>query len=282
MNRRKFVLTTVAATGGLWTAACTRDQDHTEGVAEGRMLPAVGVQLYTLRGEMETNFDDTIRRIAELGYAEVELAGYFGRDVDDIRGLLDEVGLAAPSCHIPLEVLKEDLEGTLDDAIALGHKYVVCPWLAEDRRTLEHYKQYAIFFNEVGKAASEMGIQFAYHNHQFEFEETDGVIPYDVLLADTDPDFVKMELDLYWIRVAGKDPTAYFALHPQRFPLCHVKDMAADGSMTHVGQGEIDFASIFAHGESAGLAHYFVEHDHPEDAWASVTDGFNHLSNLRF
>ena len=247
-----------------------------------RSLSAIGVQLYTLRGQMEEDFEGTIRRVAELGYSEVEFAGYYDRSAADIRALLDEVGLSAPSCHIPIEQLQEDMAGTLEMASEVGHSYVVCPYLAEDLRTLNHYRQHAVFFNEVGAAAKELGIQFAYHNHEFEFEETDGVIPYDILLAETDSELVKMELDLYWTRVADRDPTAYFALHPLRFPLVHVKDMAADGGMTHVGKGQIDFASIFAHSEAGGIIHYFVEHDHPEDAWASVTDGINHLSNLRF
>ena len=282
MNRRKFISTTALATGGVWAGACSPNEDVVEVVTEGRTLSAVGLQLYTLRRQMEEDFEGTIRRVAALGYAEVEFAGYFDRDVEDIRALLDDVGLQAPAGHAGLPELKRDLAGVLESAKALGHKFIVCPWLDEDQRTIEQYRQHAAFFNEAGVAAREMGIQLAYHNHAFEFEETDGDIPYDLLLRETDPELLKMELDLYWIQLAGRDPIAYFQLHPGRFPLCHVKDMASDRSMTSVGQGEIDFASIFAHSENAGLVHYFVEHDNPSDAWASVTDSLDHLANLQF
>ena len=282
MNRRKFVQSSAAAAGMLWGMGCARNTDPEPFVPEGMALPAIGLQLYTVRGHMENDFEGTIRRVASLGYTEVEFAGYFDRDPADIRALLNEVGLVAPAAHVPIEVLRDDLAGVLESASALGHGYIVCPWLAPEERSLEHYRQHAALFNEVGAAAREAGVQFAYHNHEFEFEDTDGVIPYDLLLAETDPDLVKMELDLYWIRVGGKDTLAYFALHPGRFPLCHVKDMAADGSITSVGAGEIEFGPIFAASEGAGLVHYFVEHDHPEDAFASVTSAMAHLTNLRY
>lgn len=282
MNRRQFVQSSAAAAGMLWGIGCAREAEPEPAAPEGMTLPAIGLQLYTVREHMEADFEGTIRRVADLGYKELEFAGYFDRDPADIRGLLGELGLAAPSGHIPIEALRDGLAGALESASALGHSYIVCPWIAQEERTLEHYRQHAALFNEVGAAAREAGIQFAYHNHEFEFEDTDGVIPYDLLLAETDPDLVKMELDLYWIRVAAKDTLAYFALHPGRFPLCHVKDMAADGSMAAVGAGEIDFAPIFAASEGAGLAHYFVEHDHPDDAFASVTASIAHLTDLRY
>ena len=248
----------------------------------GRSLPAIGLQLYTVRQHMETAFEESIRRVAGLGYTEVEFAGYYERDPAEIVALLDEVGLVAPSVHVGMNLLRDDLEGVLAAASTLRHGYVVCPWLAEEERTLDHYRQHAAFFNEVGAAARETGIQFAYHNHDFEFMESSGVIPYDLLLSETDPELVKMELDLYWIRKGGMDALAYFALHPGRFPLCHVKDMAPDGSITHVGAGVIDFGPIFAQSDGAGLLHYFVEHDHPDDAFASAGDAVTHLATLTY
>ena len=114
------------------------------------------------------------------------------------------------------------------------------------------------------------------------FFETEGVIPFDLLLAECDPALVQIELDLYWIKKGGYDALAYFENHPGRFPLCHVKDMGDDEGITRVGSGTIDFGPIFAQSEQAGLVHYFVEHDHPDDPMQSLTDGYAHLKELRF
>ncbi|HEX6060386.1 MAG TPA: sugar phosphate isomerase/epimerase, partial [Gemmatimonadaceae bacterium] len=127
------------------------------------------------------------------------------------------------------------------------------------------------------------GLSFAYHNHEFEFEPTDGVVPYDILLADTDPSLVKMELDLYWATVGGQDPVAMFERHPGRFPLWHVKDARGSGStreQTAVGEGTIDFRRIFDHGSQAGVQHMFVEADEPADPLALVRTSYENVRRL--
>ena len=263
-------------------AGCASEEEQSINMAPARALTNIGLQLYTVRSLMENDFEGVIRSVASLGYSEVEIGWYFDRDVADIRDLLDEVGLTAPATHVLNEVLKSDLDAVLQAAQTIGHKYVICPYLLPEERTLDHYRQHAMFFNEVGEACKGAGLQFAYYNHDFEFFETDGQLPYDLLLAETDPDLVQMELDLYWIKKGGQDALAYFDAHPGRFPLCHVKDMAADGDIATVGTGTIDFASLFAASEQAGLVHYFVEHDHSDDPMQSITDAYAHLEALRF
>ena len=249
---------------------------------EARGLESIGVQLYTVRSVLGEDFEGTIQAIAQLGYHELEFAGYYDRDPEDIRALLESENLTAPSAHVPIQALRANLEEVIDSALTLGHHYVVCPYLDASERTLEHYRAHAALFNEVGAACREAGLQFAYHNHEFEFEETDGVIPYDLLLAETDPDLVQMELDLYWVVVAKKQAQDLFTQAPGRFPLCHIKDMGAEGKMMPVGEGNIDFAAILSHSEQAGLKHYFVEHDHPEDPMQSVATSIEHLKTLEF
>ena len=293
MNRRTFLKSSaVAGLGGLalFNAGCAESQDYaveeatSEAAPAARALERIGVQLYTVRSILENDFVAGIEQVAAIGYNEVEFAGYYDHSPADVRALLDRVGLTAPAVHVGIDILRDNLDGVLEAAQIVGHQYVVCPYLAEDQRTLDHYKQHAAFFNEVGQKCKEAGIQFAYHNHDFEFFETDGQIPFDVLLAETDAGLVKMELDLFWIKKGGHDALTYFQNHPGRFPLCHVKDMAGDaeGTMTPVGKGTIDFGSIFAQSEQAGLVHYFVEHDHPDDPMQSITDGYAHLKALRF
>lgn len=288
MNRRNFLKSSVAvpaAVGALagFPLGQRPNLQGAEAVSPKRSLERIGVQLYTVRNILSSDYEGTIRAVADAGYDEVETVWDSDRSPDDIHALLDEVGLVAPSIHVPLDVLQSDLPKVLDVAEKIGYSYIVCPWLNEDQRTMDHYREYVKLFNEVGAACKEVDIQFAYHNHEFEFEPAeDGIIPYDFMLAETDPDFVAMELDLYWIAYANIDPMEYFQNHSGRFPLCHVKDMGADREMTSVGEGQIDFAAIFSESETAGLKHYFVEHDHPEDALASIRTSIAYLRSMEF
>ncbi len=307
MNRRRFVRTSTqaAALGGLgllWTGAdgCAGREAASVGAAQtmteadaspsssgvqeaSSVLSHPGVQLYTLRTLLEDDFPGTLRQVAEIGYDEVEFAGLYERDPADIRTLLDEIGLRAPSGHVPLEAMQNDLDGTIEAAKTLGHEYLVVPYLTEDQRSsLDTYRALADTFNDLGARCQEAGLRFGYHNHDFEFETFGGEEPaYDVLLENTDPDLVSFELDLYWIAKAGRDPLDYFERYAGRFPLFHVKDMAEDGSLADVGSGTIDFARIFAQAEKAGLEHAFVEHDQPEDPLASIRASYARIEELR-
>lgn len=288
MNRRTFLQSSVAlpaVVGALagFSSGKVPEPQGSKALAHPRTLERIGVQLYTVRHLMSSDYEGTIRAVADAGYDEVETVWDADRNPDDIRALFDEVGLAAPSGHVSINALRNDLPKVLDASKRIGHSYIVCPWLGQDQRTMAHYKKHVKLFNEVGAACKESGIQFAYHNHEFEFEPAeDGIIPYDFMLAEMDPDLVKMELDLYWIAYANRDPKEYFKNYSGQFPLCHVKDMGADREMTPVGEGQIDFAAIFAESETAGLKHYFVEHDHPEDALASIRTSITHLRSLEF
>ncbi len=151
-----------------------------------------------------------------------------------------------------------------------------------NRTSLDGYRSMADRFNRVAERAKAAGLTFGYHNHDFEFEPLEGRMPWDVLLEETDPALVKLELDLYWITKAGGDPFKYLTEHPGRFPLVHVKDMATDGSMVDVGAGTIDFAALFARSGQAGIKHYFVEHDNPGEPFQSLAASYRYLRNLEF
>ena len=247
-----------------------------------RRIDHVGLQLYTLRNEMAADFDAVLAKVAELGYREMEFAGYYDRSADEVRQALSNNGLVSPASHIRLSAIRENLAAEIEFAAALGQRFLVVPNLPENERGLDDYRRHAETLNGAGEACRRAGLKMGYHNHGFEFETTDGRIPYDILLEETDPDLVDMELDLYWIINAGADPSAYFAAHPGRFSMLHVKDRTADGAMVDVGGGAIDFAGIFAHAETAGFRHYFVEHDNPGDGFASVANSIRHLRELAF
>jgi sugar phosphate isomerase/epimerase len=307
MNRRTFIGTSFAATlSAAARPAWAADSAHffrPSPPDAAHHIERVGLQLYTVRAAMKTDFEGSIAKVAATGYKEVEFAGYFDHSPKDVRVLLDKNGLAAPSAHVDYPTVENKWPETLEAAKIVGHRYIICPWIDEKQRAeADGWKRAADLFNKAGEASQKAGIQFGYHNHSFEFQPAEslgGKLPYDFLLAETDPKFVAMELDLCWISVAGKDPLAYFDKYPGRFPLVHVKDYVRDpnstssyagatgsvkfeGRLADVGQGTIDWKRIFAQSGKAGIKHYFVENDEPKSAFDDIKISYDYLSKLRF
>jgi sugar phosphate isomerase/epimerase len=282
IDRRRFLAALGGATAGLALGGAAGAMQACA-PAPGRRgaIDPLGLQLYTVRSLMARDVAGTLEQVAGIGYREVEFAGYFDHEPDRLRELLDRLDLAAPSAHVMFEALEgEQWPRTREAAEVLGHRYLVIPWIPPDaRRSLDDYRRVADRLERAGARVAEAGHKLAYHNHEFEFEPLDGTVPFDIL-AGTDPDLVAFQLDLFWVRHAGQDPIEYFRRHPGRFPSVHVKDMAADGSMVDVGAGEMDWAGIFAHADTAGIRHYFVEHDEPADPLSSVRNSYQHLSRL--
>ncbi|HEY2434908.1 MAG TPA: sugar phosphate isomerase/epimerase [Vicinamibacterales bacterium] len=266
-------------------------------------LKAVGVQLYTVRTDLEKDFDGTLATIAAIGYKEVEFAGYFGRTPQQVRETLKTNGLVSPAAHIDYPTVSDPAKWAmaLDDAATLGQTFLVNPWIDEAvRNQPDAWKRAADVYNTAGAAAQKHGIQFCYHNHNFEFyprQDLSGALPFEYLLATCDPTLVKMELDLCWISAASKDPLAYFQKYPGRFPLVHVKGLKAVPAasptpvaidkvlpdVTEVGHDDvIDWKRIFAQSKEAGIAHYFVEHDVPKVPLASLEESYQYLAKLQF
>lgn len=252
----------------------------------------IGLQLYTVRDHMGKDVAGTLAKVASIGYNSVEgtYGGgkYFGQEPAAFAALLKQNGLIMPSAHY---LLGEDMKGpgtilngwdkAVDDAAAVGQKYMICAWLSpKERGTLDHYKQLAEDFNKAGETCKKAGIQFCYHNHDFEFIQEDGKYPYDTLLGATDKSLVKMEIDLYWLTKAGQDPVALIEKHPGRFPLWHMKDMdkTEKKMFTEVGNGVIDFKRILKHSNKAGLKYFFVEEDIcPGDPYDSITQSISYI-----
>jgi sugar phosphate isomerase/epimerase len=269
--------------------------------AAAASIERIGVQLYTVRTDLEKDFEGTIAKVAATGYKEVEFAGYFGHTPQQVRDIVRARGLTAPSAHVDYPSLAPDkLPAVLEAAHTIGHEYLVNPWIDETvRKQPDIWKRAADVYNKAGEASRKAGIQFAYHNHNFEFSPVDGELPFDTLLQRCDPSLVKMELDLCWIAAAGKDPLDYFHRYPGRFPLVHVKGLSkipaaiASGgpvpipevlpSVTDVGHNDvIDWTRIFARSKEAGITHYFVEHDLPKDPFESLKTSYAYLKALKF
>lgn len=288
ISRRSFIKSSAVFSAGwlLLPSACKANK------------PYIGLQLYTVRDAMASDPVGTLAKVAALGYNSMEGATYtgtqqfYGMDPVAFSAVLKDHGLIMPSSHYRLGEDKADgadVKGTIlhgwdkavDDAAAVGIQYMVCAYLSEtERGGLDHYKQVAEQLNKAGEIAKESGIQVCYHNHAFEFDAQDGKLPYDILLNETDNDLVKMEMDLYWVAKAGKDPIALFNQHPGRFPLWHVKDMdkTAEKNFTEVGNGTIDFKKIFANAELAGMKYFFVEQDKtPGSPFDSISKSIRYI-----
>lgn len=276
LNRRRFIQLSASAAGlaALPLSFSLKANNHKTAV------PAL--QLYTLRDWMAVSVPGTLQLVAGVGYKELEFAGYYDHSPKEIKRLLDGEGLSAPSSHVPLDMFKAGVNKVIDTALEIGHRYVVVPYLTEEQRgnSIDVYKQLAADLNTWGEACAKAGLKLAYHNHDFEFFNTDGQIPYDVLLAETDADKVAMEMDLYWMFKAKQDPLAYFNQHAGRFKLWHVKDMDKSGAFADVGTGTIDFAPIFAASDKAGVEHYVVERDQTQDKLATIKQGYKAVNKL--
>ena len=253
----------------------------------------VGIQLYTVRDMMGESPEKTLEMLARIGYSQLESAGYqdrkyYGMSPADFRSLMEDNGLSMPSGHYTtgrvndFGVMTTSWDAAVEDARAVGQKYMACAYLfPEERKTIDQYKELTDLLNKCGEACKKAGIQFTYHNHDFELIELDGEMPYDILLNQTDPDLVKMELDLYWVTKAGHDPIDMFAKSPGRYPLWHVKDMDQEGNFAPVGTGTIDFKRIFSASRKAGLKHFFVEQDQIKgDVENAITTSYKSVSSL--
>ena len=277
-NRRKFIQTSSAAALGLALAPYGF-----------KKRKAIGLQLYTVRDQMKEDVKSTLKKLAQIGYSELETAGYsegkiYNMAPKDFKALVADLGFTLPSGHYGPPHLQGDWEKAVEDAATVGHKYMVCAWLPKgERETMDDFKRYLDLFHKSGEICKKAGIQFAYHNHAFEFVDMGDELAMDYLIKNSDKSLLQFELDLFWVKKAGYDPVTYFHQYPGRFPLWHVKDMdnSPEKTFTEVGNGVIDFEKIFQEASTSGLKHYFVEQDKcKRPPLESVEISFKNLSKI--
>ena len=251
-------------------------------LAQSRPAWRAGLQLYTVRDALAVDLEGTLRSVAAIGYREVELAGLPGVTAQAMRASLKRHGLDAPSMHANYDALRRGLDDVLEEARLLGASYLACPSVdAEERKTAEHWKRVCQTLNRIGQIVRSRGLVLAYHNHDFEFVQfSDGTTPFHLLMTETDPRDVKIELDVYWVAKAGLDPVQYLKGSQDRIPLVHLKDLASDGSTTEVGGGVLDFERIVRTALLAGVKHLFVEQDTSADPLASIGTSLRFLERL--
>jgi len=301
-DRRTFLATLGAAALGVSRPGALAAL--TGGISGKAKLSRIGIQLYTVRRAATTDLAGTLARLAAIGFKEVELAGYYNHSAADFRDLLKRNGLAAPSGHIAIELIENDPAKTFADAHTVGHEWITVPSLPRGKHESEDdWKHVAAQFNAAATKAKAEGFRFAFHNHNDIVRTQNGILPIEILMRETDPALVFYEMDIYWAVSGGSDPLALLAKYPGRFKMFHVKDGKppyTDASQTDLGQGTIDFKSIFAKVQSCAstnrargcespkggarttIEHYFMESDSAADPLLFAESGYKYLANLEY
>lgn len=284
LTRRKFFAQSSAA-----AAAMALTMSRPESLRAVTRVPAIGIQLYTVAAALDTDVPGTLGALSRIGYKYVESAGFGKLSAKDFRKALDDAGLKCPSAHLRFGA--GDPGPLFEDAHAVGARYAVSSVLmakppevasmkalmdALNSQTLDSFRQIAALANQIGAKAKQSDLQYAYHNHNFEFKDQgNGQTGYDLLLKETDPELVKFELDCGWMITAGFSPVNYFRKYPNRYRMIHVKDFLpgakpttslSEGDRptgTELGHGHIDYKPIFAAAGQAGVEYYFSEQEPP-------------------
>ncbi len=265
----------------------------------------LGIQLFSIPKMLSEDFVGGIKMLSDLGYKEIEMfgpfpfsaekakkgwegaakmlgfsgSGYFGRDVKEVKKILADHGLKTTGTHTDLDTLLQNMGPLAEAANLLGQKYVTLPAIPDDkRRTLDDYRKMADTFNTIGASAKKHGVRFGYHNHGYGFTAIDGKVPFEVLVDNTDPNLVFLEMDIFWTTAAGADPINYLNKYSNRYKMLHLKDMkekktfSGDGNdasqwfplfsvMTSAGEGVMDLEGIVSTAKKIGVEHYYVEQD---------------------
>lgn len=272
LSRREMLQLLAAGVAGSAILPLLARAESSEFAAR-RRIGRIGLQLYTVRSALAKDIEGTIAAVAAAGITELEFAGYYNKSPAWWRELLKQHGLTAPSTHEALPATDSGWPAILDRANGMGHDIVIVPFVGNSYRgSRDNWLKLSERLDIGALKAKAAGLQFAYHNHDFEFAPVDGTTGYEILTSQTDKALVKLELDMYWAVKAGHDPLAIMTQHSGRVICCHVKDASAapERTMLDVGAGTIDFKTLLAKGRTLGLQHWFIEHDQPTDPLASV------------
>jgi len=307
LRRRDFLRISASAAGvaalggsGLWPALARSARQH-----------PIGLQLFTVMALLEEDFEGTLKTVAGIGYKEVETIGAFGRDPHKVRELLDKYGLVSPSQHLvpgklydvfnqfvarrisgpdiqklwqetmAVERMEPIIEEGIERARIMGQKYVCLQIIwPEQMATRELLDRFCKALNLAGELCAKAGLVFNFHNHSDELKPVNGYVPYDLILQNTDPRTVKLEMDMYWISHAGQDPLKYLAANPGRYKQCHLKDSTPAGDFATVGKGTLNFPVLLEAARKAGIEHYYVEFDRSTDPMQVTRDSYNYLKTL--
>lgn len=288
--KRNFVLTLAVLLSGMLLFPACNGKEKKE---ETAVKKDIYLQLYSVRDDIKADYAGTIAKVAEIGYTGVEAAGYsdgtfYGMSPTDFKKSIEDAGMEVLSSHTthplaekPADTDWDALWAWWDTAIQAhkdaGMKFIVAPWMPTPG-TLADLQAYCDYYNQVGEKCNAAGLRFGYHNHNFEFQEIEGQVMYDYMLANTDPAKVFFQMDVYWVGEGGKDPVAYFENYPGRFVLLHVKDEKELGR-----SGKVNFENIFNHAEKGGAKYMIVEVErYTGTPFEGITESYNYLNDAEF
>lgn len=287
-------------------------------------LPSLGIQLFSLPLLLEKDLEAALGMLRDMGYAELELygpypfsdvknrerwasltpllgfggSGYYGRDEASFKELATSFGLRIPSLHTDLDTLENHMPALGAAARAMGASYVTLPAIPdEQRKTTDDYKRMADRFNAIGRTAREEGIGFAYHNHGYGLQAQNGAVPFELLVDNTDPGLVFLEMDIFWTTAGRAEPVDYLKKYKGRYKMMHLKDMAelkhfeGDGgdarqwmalfpNMASAGSGVLDLDAIVDTALAAGVEHFFVEQDMVANPETALKESLDYLKSL--
>jgi len=254
-----------------------------------------GLQLYSLRTQLQADVPGTLQQIQADGYTEVEAAGMYGLSAPEFRGHLDHAGLKCTSMHADAGRFENEFDTVLAEARTLGVEYVICSsfdWQRRNSLTAEDFRHRASQFNQWAKRLRSHRLHFGYHNHDFEFRQVSGGRGMDLLIEKTNPGLVDFEMDVFWVKRGGQDPVAYFHRFPHRFRLLHVKDMrsgtpigdfsvgTSEEASVPLGTGILDVPAILRAAAHAGVRRYYVE-DESAEAPEGIKQSLKYLKQVR-
>jgi len=269
MHRRTFIKTSgIIAGGSILATSCLSSEN----------LPKykLGYQLYSIRDEMAKDPIATLKALKAMGYEDFEIYGfddekrmYYGFEATEFKKILDDLELSVTSGHygfaLYLEKSDEELKKYVDRCIVgakeINSKYITWPWIDPEQRNIETFKLMTGKLNRIGEQITKAGLGFAYHNHGFEFEDHDGQNGFDIILKETDPSLVKLEMDMYWVMHSSKTtPKELVAAQPGRYVLWHIKDMdKISRDYTELGNGSINYLEVLPDPNASGLDYYYIE-----------------------
>lgn len=287
---KKTVLLSIFLMGILLVTACNNTKKEAE--AE-KPKKEINLQLYSLRDDIQANYQATIDSVAKIGYTGIEAAGYnegkfYGMAPADFKKSIEDAGLQVLSSHTTRPLADKPADTKWDEVWAwwdttiqahkdAGMKYIVAPWMLTPK-TLADLQAYCDYYNQIGEKCNAAGIRFGYHNHAFEFTEVEGEIIYDYMLKNTDPAKVFFQMDVYWVVEGGKDPVEYFNAYPGRFELLHIKDETELGK-----SGKVNFENIFNNIDKSGAKHLVVEVErYTGTPFEGVRESYDYLNNASF
>ena len=305
-NRRTFLRNTGALALG---SALFARQASGFTSADNLVIRPIGLQLYTVTSKIDADLDGSLKRIAEIGYRELESAfsmkeGYYGLTPKEFAAKVKTYGMTWKAHHVggapfrmpagatpptasdgkpvsrpPRKNLRDNYQDVVNEAAEGGVRYLVCS--STPIKTLDEVKKSIETLSKTGEACKKAGIGFAFHNHTKEFERIEGKVPYEMFLSEISQDIMKMELDLGWATKAGADPVELFKKHPGRFPLWHVKDLdRVTQKPVEVGTGYADLKRVFDVADQAGLEHLFVEQDGAPNPMENIATSFNNIKKM--